>query len=91
MSALNQSSGADHAIAAIRNLTERIGSVSDLTTLRGFEGDGAARYFAGLRFGLDDNFGFTRRLRRPPTDPVMPSSPSSKQGLALIPYDFVVL
>lgn len=65
-----QSSGADHAIAAIRNLSDRISNVADLPALRGFEGEGAARYFAGLRFGLDDDFGFTRRVRRPPTDPV---------------------
>jgi CRISPR-associated protein Cas1 len=65
-----QSSGADHAIAAIRNLCDRLDTVSDLAALRGYEGEGAARYFAGLRFGLDDDFGFTRRVRRPPTDPV---------------------
>lgn len=45
-------------------------SAPDLETLRGFEGQGSACYFPGLRGGLDGDWGFTHRVRRPPTDPV---------------------
>ncbi|MGB9591693.1 MAG: CRISPR-associated endonuclease Cas1, partial [Candidatus Kryptoniota bacterium] len=38
--------------------------------LRGYEGRGSAIYFGALRWGLLQDYGFSRRVRRPPTDPV---------------------
>ncbi len=38
--------------------------------LRGMEGKAAAIYFKHLSLGLLEDWGFSRRVRRPPTDPV---------------------
>ncbi|RME39119.1 MAG: CRISPR-associated endonuclease Cas1 [Deltaproteobacteria bacterium] len=59
--------------APLRALKEGLASLErteDLQQVRGIEGAGAAAYFSGLRLGLEDDFGFVRRVRRPPTDPV---------------------
>jgi CRISPR-associated protein Cas1 len=57
-------------IAALKDALVSIDRVRDLPQLRGIEGAAAAAYFSGLRLGLDNDFGFRRRIRRPPTDPV---------------------
>ena len=54
----------------IRALIDNTGRARDLDAVRGYEGRGGAVYFSCLRYGLDRDFGFTRRVRRPPTDPV---------------------
>lgn len=54
----------------IRALIDHAGRARDLEAVRGYEGRGGAIYFSCLRHGLDRDFGFTRRVRRPPTDPV---------------------
>lgn len=61
-------------------LTDALGTLDDLAAkavpghpvdvLRGFEGAGAAAYFAGYVTLFADSLGFTRRARRPPPDPV---------------------
>lgn len=43
---------------------------TDLESLRGIEGNGAAAYFGAFGRLLRQDLGFTRRVRRPPTDPV---------------------
>jgi CRISPR-associated protein Cas1 len=49
----------------------RLPQARDLDTLRGLEGEAAARYFAAYgRLVTAHGFSFTRRVRRPPTDPV---------------------
>ena len=58
------------AADTIRKLARRAESAGGLDTLRGFEGAGSACYFQSLGLGLDRDFGFHRRVRRPPTDPV---------------------
>lgn len=61
---------AGEAADAIRRTQRNLANVENLESLRGMEGSASAAYFRGLRFGLDRDMGFTRRVRRPPTDPV---------------------
>ncbi len=65
-----QSNAADGACGAVRAMLEKLDGAVSLNVLRGIEGQASAAYFAGLRCGLDEDFGFKRRVRRPPTDPV---------------------
>lgn len=65
-----QSNAADSAAGSVRTLLVKLGDAGNLDTLRGLEGAASARYFEGLRQGLDDDHGFRKRVRRPPTDPV---------------------
>ncbi len=54
----------------IRNLIKRLEGADTIDQLRGLEGRAGALYFQGLQRGLLQSFGFCRRVRRPPTDPV---------------------
>lgn len=54
----------------IQQLFDRLAETDAVDKVRGYEGRGSALYFSGLRFGFLENMGFTRRIRRPPTDPV---------------------
>jgi CRISPR-associated protein Cas1 len=65
-----QSPAADGACGGVRAMLGRLDAAAGLDQLRGLEGQASACYFAGLRCGLDEDFGFKRRVRRPPTDPV---------------------
>lgn len=58
------------AADAIRVLSRRMTGAENVDAVRGFEGSASARYFGALRYGLDRDLGFTKRVRRPPTDPV---------------------
>lgn len=56
-----------------RHLWRRYGAAWDAASLRGVEGDAAATYFGALGELIlrnQDEFAFSRRARRPPTDPV---------------------
>jgi len=65
-----QSNAADGAVRSVRSLLDKLAVADQLDSVRGLEGAASARYFEGLRQGLDDDFGFRKRVRRPPTDPV---------------------
>lgn len=54
----------------IRRMISGLERAPDLGSLRGFEGRASAVYFSGLRSGFRGDWGFRRRVRRPPTDPV---------------------
>ncbi len=54
----------------IRRMMSGMERAPDLDSLRGFEGRASAVYFAGMRSGFRGDWGFRRRVRRPPTDPV---------------------
>lgn len=54
----------------LRELATKAEAAKDVETLRGLEGRGAAVYFQHLHLGFTEDWGFTRRVRRPPTDPV---------------------
>ena len=60
----------DACILQIRNSLHNLSTAVSIDVLMGYEGSAAAAYFSGYRLGLDHDFGFTRRVRRPPTDPV---------------------
>lgn len=58
------------AAAEIRGLVRRLEDAGTVESVRGLEGRAGALYFPAFGFGLDRDFGFRRRVRRPPTDPV---------------------
>lgn len=58
------------AAREIRALFDKIAMAESIESLRGYEGRGSAIYFGSLRWGLLQDHGFSRRIRRPPTDPV---------------------
>lgn len=58
------------AAGDIRALAQRTKDAETLDIVRGLEGAASARYFGVLRYGFVRDFGFRRRVRRPPTDPV---------------------
>ena len=57
----------------VQRITEAIGKVGaaeDMAVLRGLEGAGARAYFRLFGQALEPGWGFEKRVRRPPTDPV---------------------
>src|SRR5262245_29552239 len=61
----------DEDVEAIRRAERRVERAEDLDMLRGHEGEGSAAYFG--TFGQlikAEGFAFSKRVRRPPTDPV---------------------
>ncbi len=61
------------ALVAANNIRELARGLERATTcdaLRGIEGKAAAIYFAHLQLGFTKDWGFRKRVRRPPTDPV---------------------
>jgi CRISPR-associated protein Cas1 len=63
--------GLAEPIAELRMLTGTVSATESIDTLRGLEGRAAAVYFGALGLCIrNPSFGFTRRSRRPPADPV---------------------
>lgn len=65
----------DAAIAGIKarsiqDLLAPLNTANNIESIRGYEGRGSALYFEALPKGFVEDWGFTRRVRRPPTDPV---------------------
>jgi len=59
------------AVDGIGRLADLADSAADLDELRGYEGQAAATYFPAWGKGLKvDGLSFSRRIRRPPKDPV---------------------
>ena len=54
----------------IQKLFPKLSDAGNIDSVRGYEGRGSAIFFEGFRYGFVENAGFTRRIRRPPTDPV---------------------
>lgn len=54
----------------IRQEMERTQQAGSIDSLRGHEGQATVHYFQALRHGLKQDWGFRKRVRRPPTDPV---------------------
>lgn len=61
---------AGKAAVQVKEILDQLPKADNLESLRGLEGRAAVCYFAGFRAGLDRDFGFRKRVRRPPTDPV---------------------
>jgi CRISPR-associated protein Cas1 len=57
-------------LGQIQAARDAVAGTSDLATLRGVEGAGARAYLAVWRAALQHDFGFVRRARRPPPDPI---------------------
>jgi CRISPR-associated protein Cas1 len=61
----------DGAVEAIRRAERRAELAEDLETLRGHEGEGSAAYFGVFNQLIKaEGISFSKRVRRPPTDPV---------------------
>jgi CRISPR-associated protein Cas1 len=54
----------------IQDLMKPLQIAGNLESIRGYEGRGSALYFEAFPKGFIEDMGFTRRIRRPPTDPV---------------------
>lgn len=54
----------------IQDLMKPLQTAGNLDSIRGYEGRASALYFEAFPRGFIENLGFTRRVRRPPTDPV---------------------
>ncbi len=61
---------AGHKARDIQQLMGKLNSANNIESVRGYEGRGSAIYFEVFPQGFVKNMGFTRRVRRPPTDPV---------------------
>jgi len=61
----------DDQILSLKALNRKVKNAPDLDVLRGLEGRAAVVYFEGFSKGfLAEGISFTKRTRRPPTDPV---------------------
>jgi len=63
-------SEAGEAAQELKILARKAEETESVDSLRGLEGSGAALYFKYLPLAFTQDWGFTRRVRRPPTDPV---------------------
>lgn len=55
---------------ALKGIIKQLDKAESLDQLRGYEGNGAKLYFAAIAKTLDASWGFSKRARQPPTDPV---------------------
>lgn len=62
--------GAARGVDELKTLIEEVKGARTLDSLRGMEGSGAAAYFSCFALAFHQDWGFSRRVRRPPTDPV---------------------
>lgn len=54
----------------IKQILSQVNEASNIKSLRGYEGSAAKVYFGVFDEGFINSQGFTKRVRRPPTDPV---------------------
>ncbi len=54
----------------IQSLMSKLSQTDNIDSVRGYEGRGSAIFFKGFPFGFVEDMGFSKRVRRPPTDPV---------------------
>lgn len=57
-------------VASIDLLLDRLFAAESVAEIRGYEGKATAEYFSAFGQGFTRDWGFRRRVRRPPTDPV---------------------
>lgn len=60
----------ESAVAMLKGAIERVDTATGIDTLLGVEGSGTASYFGVLGKLLKQDMGFSRRTKRPPTDPI---------------------
>ena len=61
---------AGNLASQIQDLMTKLAGADNIDSVRGYEGRGSALFFKGFRYGFVEDIGFTKRVRRPPTDPV---------------------
>ncbi|OGR28612.1 MAG: CRISPR-associated endonuclease Cas1 [Desulfobacterales bacterium RIFOXYA12_FULL_46_15] len=61
---------AGHKARQIQHLISGVHDADAIDSVRGYEGRGSAIYFSGFHLGFTEPTTFTKRVRRPPTDPV---------------------
>lgn len=61
---------ATRSVDELKALAREAEGARTLDSLRGIEGSGAAAYFKCFALAFHQDWGFSRRVRRPPTDPV---------------------
>jgi CRISPR-associated protein Cas1 len=66
----NRPGACEEVLRKLQRLERQAAQAEHLDSLRGYEGTAAAEYFALYRQLLKQDLGFTRRIKRPPTDPV---------------------
>jgi CRISP-associated protein Cas1 len=62
--------GLENSVERLKRLGRQVETAADLEVLRGYEGTASALYFSLYRQFLKEDFGFARRVKHPPTDPV---------------------
>jgi CRISPR-associated protein Cas1 len=60
----------NHLISELSGVLQKMNYAQGVNRLRGYEGKGTAIFFRGFQSGFIEKPSFTRRVRRPPTDPV---------------------
>ncbi len=60
----------DHAIKQQKHILKQIETATTLDQLRGFEGTAARINFQAIAVTVDSSWGFTQRIKQPPTDPI---------------------
>lgn len=58
------------AIPQLKHPLNKLEQAHTLDQLRGFEGNAARIYFQALAATVDNKWGFTKRVKQPPTDPI---------------------
>jgi CRISPR-associated protein Cas1 len=57
-------------IDKIKKLQKGLSHNLEIAQLRGYEGMATKHFFTGIQTGFKGNWNFTKRVRRPPTDPI---------------------
>jgi CRISPR-associated protein Cas1 len=66
----NRPASLEVGLSKLQRLERQTANVAQMDALRGYEGAAAAEYFTLYRQFLKQDFGFARRIKHPPTDPV---------------------
>ncbi|KUJ94894.1 MAG: CRISPR-associated endonuclease Cas1 [Desulfonauticus sp. 38_4375] len=70
MARTKKSAVADQVADRLNKVLTLVEQAKDLESLRGFEGQASREYFRAYREGFSKALKFSKRVRRPPTDPV---------------------
>ncbi len=60
----------EQAAQQIKQIIKQLPTANSLDQLRGFEGNAARIYFQAIAATVDKKWGFTKRVKQPPTDPI---------------------
>lgn len=60
----------EQAVSELRRIVPVLAAAQTLDQVRGHEGHAANLYFQAIAAAVDQDWGFTKRVKRPPTDPI---------------------